>query len=242
MRSLLLVRPDCERTADAALSAGADCLIFDLSGIAAGCVDAPAYEITRAAFDAARERSEPASLHVRIGDLHNGAADACLDSVMALKPDGIVFAAENGAGIQQLSIKLAVREAEFGIDDGVTKILAMVPAAPAAIFHLGSFADASARVAGLIFAREDLEQALGTVSGTTPGAALAAPIASARHLMLFAAKAAKVPAIDAASPIATDEASLHRMCEVARSEGFSGKLAFDKNQVAILNAAWARGS
>jgi citrate lyase subunit beta/citryl-CoA lyase len=241
MHSLLLVPADWEWTADA-LSAGADCVIFDLPGITAGCAYTPAYEMTRAAFKRAREMPEPASLYVRISDLHAATADACLDSIMALEPDGIVFAAQNGADIQHVSIKLAVREAELGFEDGVTKILAVVPTTAAAIFHLRSFANASRRVAGLIFGRADLEQALGIAPDTTPDAALASPIASARHLMLFAAKAAKIPAIDAASPIATDEVHLHRLCAAARREGFSGKLALDKDQVAILNAAWARGS
>src|SRR6185437_15667892 len=76
MRSLLLVRPDRESNTDAALAADADCLIFDFSAVAAG---SPAYEIARAFFSKARARPRAPLLYGRIPDLHDAAADACLD-------------------------------------------------------------------------------------------------------------------------------------------------------------------
>ena len=238
MRSLLLVRPDRESITDAALAADADCLIFDFSAVAAG---SPAYEIARAFFSKARGRPRPPLLYGRIPNLHDASADACLDKAMALQPDGIVLAARNGADVEQLSIRLAVREAELGIEHGVTKILAAVPATAAAIFGLNSLAGASARLAGLAFARQDLEQALGIAPETvSEDMALRSPIVSARHFMLFAAKAAKVPAFDAPSPASIDAAKLRDICEASRREGFSGQLALAENQVAILNAAYAR--
>lgn len=238
MRSLLLVRPDRESITDAALASDADCLIFNFSAVAA---ESPAYEIARAFFSRTRGRPRPPSLYGRIPDLHDAAADDCLDKAMALQPDGIVLAACNGADIERLSIRLAVREAEIGIEHGITKILPAVPATAAAIFGLNSLAGASARLAGLIFAQQDLEQALGIAPETSSDdAALRTPIVSARHLTLFAAKAARVPAFDAPSPASIDAAELRDICEASRREGFSGKLALAENQIAIINAAYAK--
>lgn len=233
MRSLLLVRLDRESIADAALAADADCLILDFSAVAA---ESPAYEIACAALSKTQQRPRRTSLYVQIPGLHDADADVHLDKVMALQPDGIVLAAQNGADIEQLSIRLAVREAERGIEHGTTKILAAVPATASAIFGLNSLAGASARLAGLVFAQQDLEHAL----GITPDAALASPIVSARHLMLFAAKAAGVPAIDAPSPASIYATKLRDICAESRHEGFSGKVALTENQIAIINAAYAK--
>ncbi|TAL81749.1 MAG: CoA ester lyase [Beijerinckiaceae bacterium] len=237
MRSLLLVQPDRESITDTALAADADCLIFDFSAVAA---ESSAYEIAHTAFTAARRWPIQPSLYARIPGLHDSAADGCLDRVMALLPDGIVLAACNGADIEHLSIKLAVREAELGIEHGVTKILATVPAAAPAIFGLNSLANASVRLTGLIFAQQDLEQALGIASKTMPDdAASRSPIVTARHLMLFAAKAAKLPAFDAPSPASIYATKLRDICAASRREGFSGKVALSENQIAIINAAYA---
>ncbi|MGB8277619.1 MAG: aldolase/citrate lyase family protein [Methylovirgula sp.] len=237
MRSLLLVRADCENEIERALDSGADCLVFDLAWTAAAADKPPARDLTLAGLKRARQRSDPPLLYVRVNDLHSALTDMDLDSVMPSHPDGIVLpGAQNGADIQHLSVKLAVREAELGFGDGATKIIAMAAATPASIFEMGSFAGASRRLAGLIFGADGLASALGPETRTSPDGTPTPPFALARSLTLFAAKAANVMAIDAASPSDTDEASLRRMCETARRDGFSGKLAAEPAQLAIINA------
>lgn len=243
MRSLLLVRADCENEFDAALDSGADCLVFDLARTVAPADKPLARDLTLAGLKRARQRSDPPLLYVRLNDLHSALTDLDLDSVMPGRPDGIVLpGAQNGANIQHLSVKLAVREAELGLGDGATKIIAMVAETPASIFEMGSFAGASARLAGLIFGGAELASALGAKTSAFPDGTPTPPFALARSLTLFAAKAANVMAIDAASPSDTDEASLRRMCESARRDGFSAKLAAESAQLAIINAIFGMGT
>ncbi len=243
MRSLLLVRADCENEIDAALDSGADCLVFDLTRMVA-CANKPlARDLALACLKRARQRSDAPLLYVRVNDLRSEFTDLDLDSVIQARPDGIVLPdAQNRADIQHLSVKLAVREAELGLGDGATKIIAMVAGTPASIFEMGSFAGASRRLTGLIFSADDLASALGAETSALPDGMPTPPFALARSLTLFAAKAASVMAIDAPSPSDLDETSLRRMCEAARRDGFSGKLAAEPGQLAIINAIFGMGT
>ncbi len=240
MRSLLLVRADRENEIEAALACPANGLVFDLAGILAGADKEKTYGRARAWLAQARQRPDAPLLYVLVSDLRSGLTDMDLDSIMPGIPDGIVLpSAHNGADIQHLSVKLAVREAKLGFADGATKIIAMVATTPASLFELGSFAGSSTRLAGLIFGADDLAQALGTEASALPDGTPSPALALAQSLALFAAKAAHVIAIAAASAIDTDEAGLRRACEAAKRDGFCGKLARHADQVAIINSVFA---
>ncbi len=242
MRALLLVHAECEAEIENALDSSADALVFDLTQLAA--TDAPlARKRALAALQRARQKAGPPLLYVRVNGLRSDLVDADLDAIMPGRPDGIVLPhSENGADIQHLSVKLAVREAEYGLRDGATKIIAMAAETPASLFHLGSYVGASRRLAGLIYGAAELARALGIEMHERPDGTPSAPLALARNLTLFAAKAADVMAIDAASPIGRDDAGLRRDCETARRDGFAGKLALHPSQVAIINAMFAKGA
>ena len=62
--------------------------------------------------------------------------------------------------MQQLSVKLALREAFFGLNDGATGIIAIVDTAEA-LLALASFRGASARLIGLAWDAEALRLDLG---------------------------------------------------------------------------------
>ena len=240
MRTLLLVCPDHDKDIETALGSSADCLVFDLTQTAA-TADMP---LTRqrilAGLRRARLKTHPPSLYVRVGSLPTEQVDADLDAIMPGRPDGILLSrSQNGADVQHLSVKLSVREAEHGQSDGVTKIIAMVAATAAAIFELGSYRGASRRLSGLIYSGAEIGLTPGHTTCDRPDGPLVPAFALARSLALFAAKAANVVAIDAASPSGMDDACLRRDCETARHEGFSAKLAGDRDQVAIINAIFA---
>jgi citrate lyase subunit beta/citryl-CoA lyase len=237
MRSLLLLAAD--RDMNAELNSGADALIFDVTADA-GDPDAP-HRWALASLQSRRAKAAAARLYVLVHALESGRIDADLDCILAGRPDGIVLSgARHGADLQRLSIKLAVREAELGIDDGATKIIAMAGATAASLFDLASLAGASPRLVGLIFAQAALAQELGAASETLPDRTPTPPLALARNLVLFAAKAAGVWAIDAASPREIDAANLRAACESAKRDGFSGKLAVHSDQAAIINAVFAK--
>ncbi len=54
-----------------------------------------------------------------------------------------------------------MREAECGLEDGGTRIIAIATETAAGLFALGSFAGASRRLAGLAWGAEDLSADLG---------------------------------------------------------------------------------
>ena len=236
MRSLLLIAPD---EAHALISPGigkADGLILALTIKSAS----DSRKTTRDALLALRDRMPGLPLYVQIADLQTPGVDADLDMILQGRPDAIVLSqAQNGADIQHLSVKLSVREAELGLPDRTTKILAIVAASPAAIFEMGSFVDKSPRLAGMIFGAADLAPAINAAPYGVSDEVLGTPLGLARSFTLLAAKAAGVPAIDAASPANLDEARLLAACAAAKRDGFIGKLARDAQQAAIIDAVFA---
>lgn len=236
MRSLLLVRPDREEDIAAALESGADCLVLDLAQSIIADGRPQAREHTLAALQQASQRVHRQLLYVRVNSLRSDCIDADLDAVMPGRPDGIILPeSQNGADVQHLSVKLAVREAALGLDDGATKIIAIAAATPASIFEMGSYRGASRRLAGLLYGGADL----GIAACDLTDSALAPAFSLARSLTLFAAKAANIVAIDGESPPGIGDACLKRDCETAWHDGFSAKLAVEPDQVAIIGAVFA---
>lgn len=223
MRSLLMVSSGDDL--DAALACGADALVFKIDG-----GENESRKRARAWLEGARKRTLNRLLFVAVHALESGAVDADLDAIMPARPDGILLpAARGGIDLQHLSVKLAVREAELGVDAGTTKILAVAGATPASLFALQSFNGSTARLSGLIFGGQELSEAMG----------IEAPSASlelARTLVLFAAKAAGVPAFDAPAASAAGAQSFEETCRAAKRDGFAGKCAAHPDQVAPINA------
>jgi citrate lyase subunit beta/citryl-CoA lyase len=236
MRSLLFVPADSPRKLARALSSGADALIIDLEdSVAAGAkatARAAACEFLRRA---AKVAGAP-RLFVRINALDTGLADDDLDAIMPAAPEAIVLPkAVNGADVQHLGVKLAVREAENGLADGTTRILAIATETAASIFAMSSYTGASRRLLGLAWGAEDLAADLGSESSRLDDGTYTAPYLFARTLTLFAAAAARVDAIDAIYPRFHDLAQLHLECGAARRDGFIAKMAIHPRQVPIIN-------
>ena len=198
MRSLLFVPGDDERKLAKALASGADALIVDLEDSVAAAAKAAARATAAAFLAEARGRAKRPRLYVRVNALDSGLAEADLDAIMAGAPDGIVLPkCRDGADVQRLAAKLAVREAECGLVDGATRILAIATESARALFGFASYRGASARLAGLSWGAEDLSADLGAETNRLPGGAYAAPYAFARTLTLIGAVAAEVAPIDA---------------------------------------------
>ena len=76
-------------------------------------------------------------------------------------------AKRGGASVQQLSAKLAVREAEFGFADGATHIVAVVDTAQA-LLGLGSYRGSSRRLAGVAWSAASLRTDIGAETERDP--------------------------------------------------------------------------
>jgi citrate lyase subunit beta / citryl-CoA lyase len=239
MRSLLMVPVTDAGLVDRAFAAGADAIVLDLGSNRDGASREATRHSARDILRSAQIDAHRPHLYVRLEALDDAIFDSDLSAVMIGEPDGIFLAGSHtGADVQQLGVKLAVQEAEYGLADGETGIIAEAGATARALFGLGSYGDASPRLVGLTWHAEQLAMDLG--SDHRPHEyAHAAPLVTARHLTLFAARAAGVAAIDAAMEAQDDEA-FAAACHDARRHGFNAKLTSWPEQVAAINAAFAR--
>jgi citrate lyase subunit beta / citryl-CoA lyase len=243
MRSLLFVPADSGRKLDKALGSGADALIIDLEDSIAPERKAQA-RASAAAFikEAVRQSARPCIL-VRINGLATGLTDADLDAVVPAAPDAIMLPkAEGGAAVVHADAKLCVREAMHGVGEGHVKIVAMAIETATALFLAGSFRGASARLLGLSWGPEDLAAELGAEANRAEDGGLTEPYRLARALCLAAAAAAQVQAIETIYPDYRNDAGLTRDSELARRDGFSGRLAIHPAQVPIINEIFTPSS
>jgi len=227
MRSLLFVPGDSEKKHAKALESGADALILDLEDSVALAAKPHARAAVAAFIGDTRPRAVRPRLYVRVNPLDGGLTEADLDAVMVAGPDGIMLPKSLGAAdVQRLGIKLAVREAENGIVDGATRILAIATE---------SYAGASKRLEGLAWGAEDLGADVGSETSRLPDGGYTGPYRLARDLMLFAAVAADAAPIDAVFVNFRDEAGLRAECVAARRDGFTAKMAIHPTQVPVIN-------
>ena len=141
MRSLLFVPGDSPKKLEKALASDADVLLIDLEDSVSLAAKEEARRVTAAFLAEQGKNTGRPRLFVRVNGLTTGLIDADLDAVMHAAPDGIVLPkAVGGVDVAHLGAKLAVREAELGLEDGATRILAIGTETAAGVFALGTFA------------------------------------------------------------------------------------------------------
>ncbi len=236
MRSLLFVPADGGAKLDKAAASGADAVIIDLED----SIAPERKEVARAAalefLNRENAKKERPRLLVRINGLDTGMTDADLDAIVAGKPDAVVFPkAEGGATVTHIDAKLTAREAIAGLPEGSVKILAQAVESAAGLFVAGTFRDASARLIGLTWGPEDLSAELGAEANREADGTLTGPYRLARAMCLFGAAAAKVPAIETVYVDFRNAEGLRRDTEMARRDGFTGRLAIHPAQVPVIN-------
>jgi citrate lyase subunit beta/citryl-CoA lyase len=144
VRSLLIARADERKLADA-VESGADAVVVDLARVAPA-ERAGARAAALRFLEETRGRCGTPALVVMPNSLDSGEIDSDLDGVMAGAPDAILLIGSLGAAsVQQLSAKLAVKEAEFALGDGGTKIIAVADTAQS-LLSMGGYRGASARL------------------------------------------------------------------------------------------------
>ncbi len=235
MRSLLFIPGDDAKKLGKGAMSGADALILDLEDSVSLPRKATAREHVAEYIRSAHGKGGP-RLFVRINALDTGMADADLDAVMPAGPFGIMLPkACGGRDVTHLGAKLAVREAENGLDDGVTRILPIATEVARAIFLMGTYAGASQRLCGITWGAEDLAADIGAETNRMPDGGYSSPFLFARNMCLLGAAAAGVPAVDTVYPDFRDEAGFSTETEQARRDGFTAKMAIHPAQVAVIN-------
>jgi citrate lyase subunit beta/citryl-CoA lyase len=236
MRSLLFVPATGGSKLDKALASGADAVIVDLEDSIAPDRKDEARANAAAFLKAAVARPARPRLLVRVNGLTTGLIDADLDAIVPAQPDAILLPkAEGGTSVIHADAKLGAREAINGLADGHIKVLAQAIETAAAIFQIGTFRGASARLIGMTWGPEDLSAEIGAESNRNGEGRLTEPYRLARSLCLFGAAAAGVAAIETIHTDYRNLEALRRDTEEARRDGFSGRLAIHPAQVAVIN-------
>jgi citrate lyase subunit beta/citryl-CoA lyase len=236
MRSFLFIPGDSPKKLEKGLGSGADALLLDLEDSISPENKAQARGVTLGFLkEAVPVKSRP-RIYVRINGLQTGLTDADLDTMVAGRPDGVMFPkAEGGAAVIHCDAKLTAREAIHGLPEGSLDVIAIATETAQAIFLAGTYAGASKRLKGLTWGAEDLSVELGAEANRDRDGHFLAPYQLARSLCLAGAAAAQVQAIDTVYIDFRNEAGLRRECEEARRDGFIGKMAIHPGQVAAIN-------
>jgi citrate lyase subunit beta/citryl-CoA lyase len=125
-----------------------------------------------------------------------------------------------------------VHEAEHGLEDGATRILAVAAESAAAVLALPSLPGASPRLSALAFDPRSLAADLGADPASET-------VRHAKSLLVLAARAAGIAAIEDPSSSPNDRDKFATTCVAARRDGFSARLTRDPGEVPIINAAFS---
>jgi len=239
MRSLLFVPADGGKKLDKAMASGADAVIVDLEDSIAPDRKELARQAALDFLKSVSGKKERPRLLVRINGLDTGLTDADLDAIVAGAPDAVLFPkAEGGGTVAHLDAKLTAREAIAGLPEGAIKILAQTVESAAGLFSAGTYRNSSARLIGMTWGPEDLSSELGAEANREAHGMLTEPYRLARSFCLFGAAAAKVPAIETIHVDFRNVEVLRRDTELARRDGFAGRLAIHPAQVPVINAVF----
>ena len=224
LRSLLFVPADRPDRFAKAAGSGADAIILDLEDSVAAARKSGAREAVRSCLAVAAEVTRI----VRINPLDAGhLAD---DIAAARGADAIMLPKAEGA----TSVDLLL--GAWG--EGCPPILPIATETAAAIFTLGEYAQVAGDLCGLTWGAEDLPAAVGATTSREPDGRYTAPYEMARSLVLFAAHAAGVAAIETVYPAITDLGGLAAYAARGCRDGFTGMMAIHPAQVATINAAF----
>lgn len=209
---------------------GADVIVFDLED-SVGVREKDAARALVAAALGQRELVNPggAELMVRINGLDTPYWEDDLEAIVPAGVDSIrVPKIESSDGVMTVIARLEELERRHG---GLTPVeVSPILETVAGVARAADIASSHPRVTALSFGAEDFTRDLGT-SRTKEGAELL----HARGVILLAAKAAGVAAIDTVFPDVNDEAGLMAETTRTRGLGFDGKSVIHPRQIGVIH-------
>lgn len=232
LRTLLFVPGNRQKMLDKAWSLPADALVLDLEDSVPSSEKASTRAHVRDWLTVMAQSGglKDRKVFVRINSLASGLAREDLESVITHGIDGISQpkpASEQD--VMEVAEIIQLLEEERGIEAGHIGLLPWVETA-SGLIHAYDIASASPRVVGISFGAEDFTLDTGIVR-TDEGNELLYP----RTMVVVAARAADVLAVDTPYNNFRDEDGLISEARRARSLGFDGKCLIHPDQIEPVN-------
>lgn len=226
LRSLLFVPGDRPDRFEKAVTSGADAVIFDLED-SVSVANKP--KARHSVHEFLQRSTSDTKLLVRINSATSPEWENDLDLLKGLHPFAVMLPkAEGSVSIEALADRLS----------SSVPILPIATETPAAMFELGSYRNVAWKLCGLTWGAEDLSAEIGAATARDLDGRYTPPYELARSLVLFAAHAAGVAAIDTVYPDIQDLGGLAAYAARARRDGFCGMLAIHPRQVEPINRAF----
>ena len=239
LRSLLFVPGDSERKLATASGIEADALILDLEDAVAQPRKQSARD-TVSNFLRSRTGDRRQALWVRINALNTEHARHDLTAIVRAQPDGIVLPKANSPEqVAELAQQLDKLEKDAGIPAGQIGIIPVATETAGAVFQLGAYGQEMPRLRALTWGAEDLSLAIGAAGSRDDEGNLLPVFQQVQAMVLLAAGAAGVPAIETIYAQFDDPDGLRKVIYQGRRQGFTGMLAIHPSQVPVINAAFA---
>ena len=235
LRSLLFVPADSEKKLAKSKSSPADALILDLEDSVAPENRVKARGLAR---DFLREKNRQA-IWVRINPVGSTDFVADMAAVVAAGPAGLVVPKPDGPqDLLTLDAHLLALETQAGLPHRSTQLLPVATETPTAVLSLQDYRSPPPRLAAMSWGAEDLSAALGAATNRDEHGEFLFVHKMVRAMVLIAARAAGVDAIETLHADFRDAKGLERAARLAQREGFSGMLAIHPDQVEPINAAF----
>ena len=211
---------------------GCDAVIIDLEDAVPLTEKDAARRLVRRFLEGYRDRDK--EILVRINALDTPWAQDDLREVIAGLPDGIRLPkADTPEVVERLDTLLTELEEERGLEIGRFRILPSIESA-LGVINCIDIATSSSRLLGLAFGAEDYTASM-EIERTKAGDELM----NARARVVWAAKAAGIPAIDSIFADVKDMEGLRRETELVKALGYTGKSLVNPRQIDVVHAVFA---
>ena len=171
-----------------------------------------------------------AEVIVRVNGLNTPFGREDFEAIVRAKPDAIRLPkTETPDDVKEAAELISQIEAQIGMEPGTVKMMAAIESARG-VMNAYSIASASERLIGIALGAEDFVTDLKT-SRSADGIELL----TARSLILYAARAAGIDAIDTVFSDVNDEEGFAREVRLIKQLGFDGKSIINPRQIQIVH-------
>ncbi|CAN5245403.1 CoA ester lyase [soil metagenome] len=237
MRSWLFTPGDSEKKMEKAVAGPADIVLLDLEDAVSPEEKPVARDMVRDCL--ARHADDRARLWVRINPLDGPHTLADLAAILPGRPGGIMLPKARGrADVERLDHYLSALEVSQGVEQGSTKLIALVAETAEGMFTTGDYAGAP-RLVAMTWGAEDLAVSLRASQNRAADGSYAFTYQLARSLCLLGAATAGVAPIETIQGDFRDLDALRTRAEQVRRDGYRGMLAIHPAQVDIINDAFS---